>query len=115
VDDDLDQTQDSALPLACTLGLEDGRDRLLRWKRLRAAAAPVAHFDGRRLEVRYQPGVGVDAELAELAAAEQSCCSFATWKVSEVEGHPVLQVVSPEDAPNAVAPIAALFGVSSTS
>lgn len=114
VDDDPDLTQDSALPLACTLGPEDGRSRLLRWQRLHAAAAPVAHLDGGRLEVRYQPGLGVGAELAELAAAEQSCCSFATWSVSEVEGHPVLQVVSPEGVPNAVAPIAALFGVNST-
>jgi len=114
VDGDLDLTQDSPLPLACTLGPDDGRSRLLRWQRLHKAAGPVAHLDGGRLEVRYQPGPGVRAELAELAAAEQTCCSFATWNVSEVEGHPVLHVVSPTDTPEAVATIVALFGASST-
>jgi hypothetical protein len=114
VDGDLDLGQHSALPLACTLGPEDGRSRLLRWQRLHEASAPVARLVGGRLEVRYQPGPGVRVELAELAAAEQTCCSFATWSVSEVQGHPVLHVVSPADTPEAVAFIAALFGVSST-
>lgn len=110
----LDPTQHSPLPLACTLGPGNARSRLLRWQRLHESADPVAHLDGGQLEVRYEPGPGIEAELAELAAAEQACCSFATWNVSEVEGHPVLRVVPPTDAPDAVAPVAALFGVSST-
>lgn len=87
---------------------------MLRWQRLHEAAGPVARLDVGRLEVRYQPDPGVRAELADLAAAEQTCCSFATWSVSEVEGQPVLHVVSPTDTPEAVAPIAALFGATST-
>ena len=114
MDGDLDLTQYNPLRLACTLGPEDGRPRLLRWQRLHEAADPVAHLDGGRLEVRYQPGPGIRAELAELAAAEQTCCSFATWSVAEADGHPVLHVVSALDTPEAVAPIAALFGASTT-
>ena len=113
VDRDLDLIQKSPLPLACALGPEDGRSRLLRWQRLHEAAGPVAHLDGGVLEVRYEPGPGVKAELAELAAAEQTCCSFATWSVSEVEGHPVLHVMSPTGTPEAVAAVAALFGAGS--
>jgi len=110
MDGDLDLTLNGPVPLACTLGPEGGRSRLLRWQRLHEAAGPVAHLDGGRLKVRYQPGPGVKAELAELAAAEQTCCSFAIWSVSEVEGDPVLHVVSATNTPEAVAPIAALFG-----
>jgi len=110
VDTDPEIAQDSPLPVACTLGPDDGRSRMLRWRRLHEAAGPVADLDAGRLEVRYQPGPGVWAELADLAAAEQTCCSFATWSVSEVEGQPVLRVVSPSGTPEAVAPIAALFG-----
>ena len=87
---------------------------MLRWQRLHEAAGPVAQLDAGRLEVRYHPGPGVLAELADLAAAEQACCSFVTWSVTEVEGQPVLHVVSPADTPEAVAPIAALFGATST-
>ena len=114
MDRDVDLTLNSPLPLACTLGPDDGRSRMLRWQRLHEAAGPVAHLDAGRLEVRYQPGPGVRAELADLAAAEQTCCSFATWSVSEVEGQPVLHVVAPTDAQEAVASIAALFGATST-
>ncbi len=110
VDGDLERTQNSPMPLACTLGPDLGQSRILRWQRLHQDAGPVARLDAGRLEVRYQPGPGVRAELAALAAAEQTCCSFATWSVSEVEGQPVLHVVSPTDTPEAVAPIAALFG-----
>lgn len=113
-DGDLDLTQHNPLPLACTLGPDDGRSHLLRWQRLHEAPGPIAHLDGYRLEVRYQPGLGVRAELAELATAEQTCCSFATWSVLEVGGHPVLRVVSSTDTPEAVAPVAAQFGASST-
>lgn len=85
VDGDFDLTQDSLLPLARTLGPEDSRSRMLRWQRLHEAAGPVARLNLGRLEVRYRPRPGVRAELAELAAAEQICCSFASWSVSEIE------------------------------
>lgn len=100
----------SPLPLACTLGPADGPARLRRWQQLRDVAAPVASVAGGRLEVVYEPGPGVLPELIELAAAEQTCCSFVTWSVAEVEGCPVLTVTAPDGAPEAVAPIAALFG-----
>ena len=49
-----------------------------------------------------------------MAAAEQTCCAFVTWSVSVVEDHPVLHVRAPAEAPDAVAPIAALFGATLT-
>ncbi len=109
-----DGTRPSPLPLACTLGPDDGRSRLLRWQRLNRIATHAAHFDDGQLEVRYQPGPGVQEELAALAAAEQECCSFAVWSVSVVGGQPVLNVRAPTGAPDAVAPIAALFGATSS-
>ena len=107
-------TQNSLMPLACTLGPDDGRSRMLHWREIHEAANPVASVDAGRLEVRYQPGPGVRVELADLAAAEQNCCSFVTWSVSQVEGQPVLHVVSPTDTPQAIAPIAALFEATPT-
>jgi hypothetical protein len=94
------------LPLACTLGPDDGRARSLRWQRLHERATPVARLDGGRLEVRYRPGPGVREELSALADAERSCCSFAEWTVRVVDGEPTLRVTA---APEALAPIAALF------
>jgi hypothetical protein len=85
---------------------------MLRWRRLHDRAAPDARLAGRRLEVRYQPDAGVEQELAELAAAESACCAFVAWSVTSTNGKFTLQVSAPAGAPDALTPIAALFGLS---
>lgn len=98
------------LPIACTLGPQDGEARMRRWEALAAKGTPSARRSGHRLEVRYEPAPGVREELEALAAAERRCCSFVAWDVDEAAGHPVLRVTGDSSAPDAVAPIAALFG-----
>ncbi len=98
------------LPLACTLGPDDGPGRMRRWQSLADKGRPSARRSGHRLEVRYQPEPGVRAELEALAAAERKCCSFVTWDVSQDGHHPVLHVTADPSAPDDLAPIAALFG-----
>ena len=98
------------LPIACTLGPDDGPARMRRWRALVDAAHPIASREGRTLELRFKLGAGVHAELVDLAAAEQECCPFVVWTMTEVDGHPALQVVANPDSPDDVAPIAALFG-----
>lgn len=81
-----------------------------RWQALAAAAHPTASREGRALEVHFEQGPGFHAELEELASAEQQCCSFVTWTVTEDHGHPVLRVLAKPSNPDDVASIAALFG-----
>ncbi|MBM7805361.1 hypothetical protein JOD57_001198 [Geodermatophilus bullaregiensis] len=99
----------SSLPLACTLGPQDGRDRLRRWEALHRSAAPVSSLRHGVLEVRYPGAPGVLAELSALAAAEQNCCTFVDWSVAQAGGDAVLTVRAPAGQPEAVEPIAALF------
>lgn len=103
-------TPRSGLPLACTLGPDDGPARLRRWQRLHETAAPSARLVAGELEVRYQPGHGVREELRSLAAAEQMCCLFILWTVNEDDGQPVLRVTAPPETPRAVELIAVIFG-----
>lgn len=110
-----DLAERTPLPAACTLGPEDGPTRLRRWQQLAQRAAPVSTLHGGRLEVRYRAQPGVTEELADLAAAEQSCCSFVTWSVAVIEGQPVLRVTAPPETPEAVEPIAAMFGATTSS
>ena len=98
------------LPIACTLGPDDGPARMRRWRALVDTAHPIASREGRTLELRFDLGAGVHAELVDLAAAEQECCPFVVWTVTEVDGHPALRVVANPDSPDDVAPIAALLG-----
>lgn len=100
------------LPVACTLGPNDGVKRMRRWQELADANNPIASRDRGTLEVRFEPGVGVLDELASLAAAEQQCCSFVTWAVTEDNGRPLLRVLAKPESPDDIAPIAALFGAS---
>lgn len=109
-----DTAERGELPLACTLGPDDGPARLRRWQRLHDTAAPVARLVGGDLEVRYRPVPGVLEELENLAAAEQVCCSFVAWAVTETEGQPILRV-APAEAPEAIGPIAVMFGATETS
>ncbi|MGH3523145.1 MAG: hypothetical protein ACRDU4_10030 [Mycobacterium sp.] len=96
-------------PITCSLGREDGAGRMRRWRVLADAANPIASRDGRVLEVRFEPGVGVLDELVSLAAAEQECCSFLTWTVAVSNGRPTLRVLAKADSPDDVASIAKLF------
>ena len=98
------------LPVACTLGPADGAERMRRWQRLAAAAAPASHLEDGRLVVRYQAAPGVLGELRDLAAAEADCCSFAEWAVTEQGGRPTLVVSVGAGRPERLEPIAALFG-----
>jgi hypothetical protein len=94
---------------ACTLGLQEGAERMRRWRALSELGHPSARRSGHRLEVRYQLAPGVGDELEALAAAERQCCSSVGWDVRREEGQPVLYVTADPARPADVAPIAALF------
>jgi hypothetical protein len=98
------------LPLACTLGPDDGAARLRRWQLLAEKSPPRAQRSGNTLEVRWQLKAGVKDELEALAAAERQCCSFVSWRVSSDGADMVLYVTADESRPGDVAPIASLFG-----
>jgi hypothetical protein len=77
---------------------------------LLCTANPTATREGRLLEVRFRPGGGVLDELVALAGAEQECCSFVTWTVTDDAGAPVLRVLANPDSPDDIALIAPQFG-----
>jgi hypothetical protein len=98
------------LPVACTLGPDEGSARLVRWKALHASATPVSRLVGNELEVRYRGAPGVQEELEELAFAEQSCCAFLEWHLNDDHGQPVLRVIAPDGSLDGLATVAAMFG-----
>jgi hypothetical protein len=99
----------AGLPVACTLGPDDGAQRRRRWEALSAKGRPNARIRGHVLVVRYQRELGVREELEALAAAERRCCSFVTWTVSQDDDSVVLNVVADPGRPDDIAAIAALF------
>jgi NAD(P)H-dependent FMN reductase len=100
----------TGLPVACTLGPDDGAERMQRWRELVGRAAPRIRRISNQLEVQFQPVHGVNEELEVLAAAEQQCCAFLTWTVGVDSEHPVLHVTASPDQPDNIEPIINLFG-----
>jgi len=97
------------LPIACTLGPNDGAARIQRWEALSAKGRLSARRSGHLLEVRYEPEPGLREKLQALAAAERQCCSFADWKVTQEQDHVVLHIRADPTRPNDIAALAALF------
>ena len=98
------------MPVACTLGPNDGAARMRRWHELSARGGPRTRRRGHVLEVRYTSRHGIREELEALAAAERECCPFVTWTVGQEGSYVLLRVEADPARPDDVALIAALFG-----
>jgi DNA-binding transcriptional MerR regulator len=82
-------------PIACTLAAGDQADRVEEWRRLLAQADGRESVDG-GLTFRFPPALA--GRVAELAAAEQGCCTFFEFTLHLVTGGLRFQVQVPEDA-----------------
>jgi hypothetical protein len=98
------------VPIACTLGADDGGERLARWRALWASGIPSVGREADALVVTFPAGRRVREELEALAAAERRCCAFAEWEVEPEVDHVVLRIRS---HPDGLAALSALFGVGS--
>lgn len=78
------------LPIACSLDVTSGRDRIAAWRELLASQAVARHRRECEIEVRFAPAAA--AELAELVAAERECCGFVDWQVEIDNDAAVLRI-----------------------
>jgi DNA-binding transcriptional MerR regulator len=87
---------DAEIPIACSLDADSMSERLEEWGRLASnITARDDTADGVRL--RFGPGVSA-AEVAELAAREQQCCSFLRFSVGIAGGEVSLDISAPVGA-----------------
>lgn len=84
-------------PVACTLGGTELGERTEQWRALIGRAERRETIpDGLRLV--FPSGAGLAAEVAALAAAEQSCCTFFDFTLRLAPGALQLDVRAPEHA-----------------
>lgn len=95
---------------ACTLGADDGRTRMRRWRALAETADPVARRIGPVLEVSYPLDAG--EELESLVTAERQCCPFVEWGIIRRGDTLVLQIAADPERPDDIESFAHLFGAS---
>ena len=86
----------SALPIACTLGPGDYRERMAWIAELNRTALRDHTQDGPRLALTYAPGAG--DRVRELVRREQECCAFLTFTVDDAPDAVRLTVEAPPEA-----------------
>jgi hypothetical protein len=96
----------AAGPFACTLERDAVPQRIDDWRRLFAHAVRHERRDD-GVVVTFPPGVAHAASVAELAAAENSCCSFFSFTIAIDHTGTTLMITTPADASELAA---ALFG-----
>ena len=69
------------LPIACTLGPEDGQHRLTEWRRITAEAGVSRSVATGLVTLTFRDLPGIGDELQRLVAAERDCCAFLGWNV----------------------------------
>ncbi len=88
-----------ASPIVCTLDPERVPGRLDDWNSVLADATRTAIEGGVRVEL----GDDIDiADLARLAAAEQDCCRFFSFRITIDERGHALEVTAPAEATDVV-------------
>jgi hypothetical protein len=107
--DGADSHENVQLPIACTLGPDDGAARMQRWEAVSTKARLSARHSGHLLEVRYQPAPGIREESHALVAAERNCCSFAQRELSDNEDAVVLRIMVHPERQDDIVAIAGLF------
>ena len=86
----------SALPITCTLGADDYRERMAWIAELNRTALRHHTQDGLRLVLTYAPDAG--ERVRELVRRERDCCAFLTFSVQEDTDAVWLTVEAPAEA-----------------
>jgi hypothetical protein len=73
------------LPIACTLGPQDGAARLEEWRQITASVGLGRTNTPGQLTLRFRDDSGVGDELRRLVDAERACCAFLGWEVTHVD------------------------------
>lgn len=87
---------DGAPPIACTLDAADMAGRFEAWQEALDPVVARASIDN-GVRLTFGPGASL-AEVADLAVAEQRCCTFFRFAVSVDDRGAALEVTAPDDA-----------------
>ena len=86
------------LPIACTLGPDDGAQRMDDWRRIVGIASAGSETRPGMLILRFRDEPTVAEELARLVAAERDCCGFLGWKLVQSREEWQVEITGDDDA-----------------
>lgn len=85
------------LPVACTLGADDGAQRLEEWRDVVRRFGVGTRRVAGRVTLGFRDAPGVAAELERLVAAERSCCAFLDWTLTHTDDEWVVVIAGGDD------------------
>jgi hypothetical protein len=85
------------LPLACTLGPNDGAARLDAWRGVSAAAGRGRTVAAGQVILRFREEPGVGDELRRLVEAERECCAFLGWQLTHAAGEWTVEITGSDE------------------
>lgn len=98
-----------ALPIACSLGANDLKQRLATITEIGAESLLSREVEGGRHLLRFRSDAATRRQLKEIVAAEAECCSFLDLALEERSGDLVLSVRAPKDGQAVADELAAAF------
>jgi hypothetical protein len=98
-----------AIPLACSLGTSDLRQRLNEIAAIGAESLIERSEDGDCHLLRFRSNAETRRRLEAVVAAEAECCSFLELSLEERDDKLVLAIVAPEDGQAVAEGLAAAF------
>jgi hypothetical protein len=97
------------IPLACSLGASDLRQRLAEIAEVGADSLIERSADGERHLLRFRSDADTRRRLEAIVVAEAKCCSFLDLSLEEQGGELVLSVSAPQDGQSVADGLAAAF------
>jgi len=85
------------VPIACSLGASDLRERLAEIAEIGAESLIDRSAEGDRHRLRFRADATTRRRLEEIVAAEAKCCSFLDFSLEERGGELVLWISAPEE------------------
>jgi hypothetical protein len=101
---------DDAPPIACSLTVSDGQERIADWQAVLALVESRRAIE-RGVRLEFGPAVPT-SDVARLAAAEYACCPFFGFAVTVDRRGMALEVTAP---PHGQTLLASVFGVAGAS
>jgi hypothetical protein len=102
-----------AIPIACSLGASDLRERLDQIAVVGAKSLIDRSAEGGCHRLRFRSDAETRRRLQAIVDAEAECCSFLSLALEEQSGELVLSIAAPQDAQTVADELAAAFaGVS---
>ena len=98
-----------ALPIACSLGPGDLKQRLAAIAETGAGSLLGHEVDGGRHLLRFRSNAATRRRLEEIVAAEAECCSFLDLILEERGGELRLSIAAPKDGQAVADELAAAF------